>query len=150
MSPYFEPEIGIGRFLCGTPPIVALSLVDTALDVFGKTDMDALRRKSLGLTDLFIALVEQKCEGVSIVTPREHAVRGSQVSLSHPDAFAIMQALIQQGVVGDFREPNILRFGFTPLYTRFIDVWTAVEKLAETLRTGSYDQPRFRSRGAVT
>lgn len=150
MSPSFEPEIGIGRFLCGTPPIVALSLVDTALDVFGKTDMNALRRKSLALTDLFIALVEQHCPGVGIVTPREHAVRGSQVSLSHPEAFAIVQALIHQGVVGDFREPNILRFGFTPLYTRFIDAWTAAEKLERTLNTHSYDQPRFRSRGAVT
>ena len=152
MNPQFEPEDGIGRFLCGTPPVVSLSLVDSALSVFEKTDMAALRTKSLALTELFIELVDARCSeyGVGLATTRNTACRGSQVSLTHPSAYAVMQALIHHKVVGDFREPNILRFGFTPLYVRFVDVWDAVDVLVHILASGEWKQPQFHQRNAVT
>jgi kynureninase len=104
------------------------------------------------LTDLFIELVEARCAGhpLTLVTPREHARRGSQVSYEHPDGFAVMQALIHRGVIGDYREPRIMRFGFTPLYIGFTDVWDAVETLRDVLDTAQWDDPRFRTRPAVT
>jgi len=152
MSPHFEPEIGIGRFLCSTPPIVSLSLVDSALSVFEKTDMNALRAKSLALSELFIALVDARCAGlgVGLASPRDATQRGSQVSLTHEHAYAVMQALIHRKVIGDFREPNILRFGFTPLYVRFVDVWDAVDVLVSTLQEDHWRDPAFSKRNAVT
>jgi kynureninase len=112
--------------------------------------MDAIRLKSLALTDLFIALVEARCKAhpLGLVTPREHARRGSQVSFTHPQGYAVMQALIERGVIGDYREPEIMRFGFTPLYTSYCDVWDAVEILRDILDNGSYDANAARS--AVT
>ena len=129
MAPEFAPADGIARALCGTPPIVSLALVECGLDVFAQTDMQAVRRKSLALTDLFIALLEARCAGhaLELVTPRAHRQRASHISLAHPHGYALMQALIARGVIGDYREPGIVRFGFTPLYTRFTDVWDAVE-----------------------
>ena len=115
--------------------------------------MAALRAKSLALTDLFIALVQQRCEGqgLSLVTPREHGRRGSQVSLSRAEgAYAIVQALIARGVIGDFRAPDILRFGFTPLYLEYEDVWRAVEQLRQVLDSGEWRRPEFSQRQAVT
>ncbi len=152
MNPQFEPEDGIGRFLCGTPPVVSLSLVDSALSIFEKTDMAALRTKSLALTELFIELVDARCSeyGVGLATTRDASSRGSQVSLTHPHAYAVMQALIHHKVVGDFREPNILRFGFTPLYVRFVDVWDAVDLLVHILASGEWKQPQYHQRHAVT
>ncbi|AKJ70236.1 kynureninase [Pandoraea thiooxydans] len=152
MLPDYQPDEGIGRYLCGTQPMVSLALVQCGLDIFGKTDMRAIRAKSLALTDLFIELVEQHCADfpVTLVTPRAHDMRGSQVSFEHPQGFAIVQALIARGVIGDYREPGIMRFGFTPLYTRFADVWDAVAILREILATGSWDRPEFHRRGAVT
>ncbi|QGZ38738.1 kynureninase [Pseudoduganella flava] len=150
MASAFAPCDGIGRALCGTQPIVALSLVECGLDVFAQTDMAALRAKSLALTDLFIALVEERCAGhpVELVTPRAHARRGSQVSFTHPHGYAVMQALIERGVIGDYREPHIMRFGFTPLYTSFTDVWDAVDILRQVLDEQAYDVHAARS--AVT
>lgn len=150
MAPHFEPCAGIGRALCGTQPIVSLTMVECGLDVFEQTDMAAVRAKSLALTDLFIALVESRCAGhpLGLVTPREHARRGSQVSFTHPHGYAVMQALIARGVIGDYREPAIMRFGFTPLYTSFADVWDAVEILKQILDDKAYDVAA--SRGAVT
>jgi kynureninase len=120
---------GHRRALCGTQPVVSLALVECGLEIFERTDMAAIRAKSLALTDLFIALVEQRAgrHPLGLVTPREHARRGSQVSYTHPHGYAVMQALIARGVIGDYREPHIMRFGFTPLYTRHVDVWDAVE-----------------------
>jgi kynureninase len=140
MQTDFEPTSGIRRALCGTQPIVSLALVECGLDVFGQTDMTAVRRKSLALTDLFIQLVESRCarHPLQLVTPREHAQRGSQVSFLHPEGYAVMQALIGRGVIGDYREPGIIRFGFTPLYTRFVDVWDAVDVLKEILDQNNY------------
>lgn len=141
MAPHFAPTEGIGRALCGTQPIASLAMVECGLDVFQQTDMAALRRKSLALTDLFIALVEQRCAAhpLQLVTPREHARRGSQVSFAHPHGYAVMQALIARGVIGDYREPSIMRFGFTPLYTSFAEVWDAVEILRDILDRQAYD-----------
>ncbi|MDZ5461393.1 kynureninase [Azohydromonas lata] len=152
MEPQYRPDPGVGRFLCGTQAIVSQSLVACGLDVFERTDMACLRTKSLALTDLFIALVEERCAGfpLELVTPREHARRGSQVSWRHPQGYAVMQALIAAGVIGDYREPGILRFGFTPLYTRFVDVWEAVEALRDVLQNETWREARFQTRSAVT
>jgi kynureninase len=150
MAPDFAPCEGIGRALCGTQPIVSLAMVECGLDVFEQTGMEAIRAKSLALTDLFIALVEARCGAhpLGLVTPREHARRGSQVSFTHPHGFAVMAALIARGVIGDYREPAIMRFGFTPLYTSFTDVWDAVEILRQILDDQAYDKAA--ARGAVT
>jgi kynureninase len=141
MAPDFAPTEGIGRALCGTQPIVSLAMVECGLDVHAQTTMDAIRTKSLALTDLFIELVESRCAShpLGLVTPREHARRGSQVSFTHPHGYAVMSALIARGVIGDYREPAIMRFGFTPLYTSFADVWDAVEILREILDNEAYD-----------
>ncbi len=150
MAPDFAPTMGIGRALCGTQPIVSLAMVECGLDVFAQTGMEAVRAKSLALTDLFIALVEQRCPNhpLGLVTPRDHARRGSQVSFTHPHGYAVMQALIARGVIGDYREPEIMRFGFTPLYTSFADVWDAVEIMKQILDDKAYDITA--ARGAVT
>ncbi|WP_206122707.1 kynureninase [Burkholderia sp. Ac-20392] len=152
MQPGFAPDPGIARFLCGTQPIVSMSMVECGLDVFLQTDMQTIRRKSLALTDAFIALVEARCAGLSLklVTPRAHHQRGSQASFEHPHGYEVMQALIARGVIGDYREPYVLRFGFTPLYTRFADVWDAVETLRDILATDAWKAPEFAERGAVT
>ncbi|WP_119156227.1 kynureninase [Caldimonas tepidiphila] len=156
-TPGYRPATGVARFVCGTPSAIALSAlecgVDTVLAAEPLGGMEALRRKSLALTDLFIELVEQRCagHGLALQTPRAHAVRGSQVSLRREEgAYAIVQALIARGVVGDFRAPGILRFGFTPLYLRFVDVWDAVEHLVQVLESGEWRQSRFNQRAAVT
>jgi kynureninase len=150
MSHGFTAADGIGRALCGTQPVASLALVECGLEVFEETDMQTIRAKSLALTDLFIALVEARCgkHPLGLVTPREHARRGSHVSFTHPQGYAVMQALIERGVIGDYREPEIMRFGFTPLYTSFCDVWDAVEILRDILDTGSFDANA--ARGAVT
>jgi kynureninase len=141
MQPDFAPSAGIRRALCGTQPIISLALVECGLDVFGQTSMQAIRAKSLALTDLFLALVETRCAShpLALVTPRAHAQRGSHVSFTHPHGYAVMQALIARGIIGDYREPEIMRFGFTPLYTSFVDAWDAVDALAQILDQQAYD-----------
>ncbi|CAN5454792.1 kynureninase [soil metagenome] len=157
----YRPALGIQRFVCGTPALLSMSALECGVDVFLQAEpfggLAALRRKSLALTQLFIELVEARCGGsqggnaLNLVTPREPAHRGSQASFAHADgAYAIMQALIARGVIGDFRAPDLLRFGFTPLYTRFVDVWDAVEHLAQVLESGEWQEPRFHQRAAVT
>ncbi|PMS17397.1 kynureninase [Trinickia dabaoshanensis] len=152
MNPVYTPGGGIGRFLCGTQPIVSMSLVEAGLDVFLETDMAAIRRKSLALTDAFIDLVQTRCADhpLTLVTPRAHTQRGSHVSFEHPHGYEVMQALIARGVIGDYREPHVLRFGFTPLYTRFADVWDAVETLRDVLDTQAWRAPEFAARHSVT
>jgi kynureninase len=167
-TPGYQPAGGIGRYLCGTQPIVSLSLLECGLQVFEAAQplggMEALRTKSLALTDLFIRLVEQRCQGfgLGLATPREHAKRGSQVCLTRQDpdgdsgAFAIVQALIARGVIGDYRagdgavHPDILRFGLTPLYIGFVDVWNAVEHLRQVLESAEWRRPEFQRKHAVT
>lgn len=152
MAADYAPAQGIRRFLCGTQPIVSLALVECGLEVARQVDAQQLRAKSLALTDLFIELVEQRCGGhpLTLITPREHARRGSHVSFRHPQGFAVMQALIANGVIGDYREPEVLRFGVTPLYLSHADIWDSVEILREILDSGSWDKPEFHRRGAVT
>ena len=165
-TPDYQPAMDITRYQCGTQPIVSLSALDCALDVFAAAEklggMAALRAKSLALTDLFIDAVEALCPGAfTLVTPRAHARRGSQVCLTPTDAlpagsaYAIVQALIARGVIGDFRagdaqQPDILRFGFTPLYLSFDNVLGAAQALAEVVRTRQYAQARFHHKQAVT
>ncbi len=156
-TPGYRPAAGIARFVCGTPSPIALAALECGVDTLLAAEplggMAALRAKSLALTELFIALVEQRCagHGLSLQTPREPAQRGSQVSLLRAEgAYAIVQALIARGVVGDFRAPGLLRFGFTPLYLRFVDVWDAVEHLVQVLESGEWREPRFHQRSAVT
>jgi kynureninase len=156
-APTYQPASGIQRFICGTPPVLSMAALECGIDsVLAANEhggMVAVRKKSLALTDLFMQLVADRCadHGFTIVTPRDHSQRGSQVSIAHPeDGYAIMQALIARGVIGDFRPPDILRFGFTPLYTRFADVWDAVDRLHQVMTTGEWREPRFATRAAVT
>lgn len=161
----YRPAPGIRSFACGTPPVLSLAALGCGLDAFDAAEahggMTALRRKSLALTDYFIELVEARCagHGLELVTPRDAAQRGSQVSFAHAAGYPIMQALIERGVIGDFRSGNpdhaadshdLLRFGFTPLYTRFADAWAAAEQLAAVLQSGEWQAPRFKRRSAVT
>ena len=152
MTVAYEPAGGIRRYLCGTQPIVSLAMVECGLDVARDADMAEVRRKSLALGDLFIALVEERCAGhpLTQVTPRDHAERGSHVSLRHPNGYEVMQALIARGLIGDYREPEVLRFGLTPLYFGYADVWDAVEILKDVLDSKAWDKPEFKQRSAVT
>jgi kynureninase len=151
-TPWYAPAEGIGRLTAGTPSVLGLQALDAALEVFDTVNMNAVREKSLGLTDAFIALMEPLCLefGFELVTPKDHALRGSQVSYAHEQGYAIMQALIADGVIGDFRAPNIVRFGFTPLYTRYADVQEAVTRLERVMREGRWNLEQYRERAAVT
>ena len=136
MSLDFEPAPGVQRMVVGTPPVLALSALDAALEVFDGVAMPDLRASSLALTDLFIDQVESRTTGFELITPREHARRGSQVAFRHDDAYGVVQALIARGVVGDFRTPDVARFGIAPLYVTPEDVVTAVDRLVEVLANG--------------
>ena len=172
-KPNYQPASGIARFLCGTPAVLSLTALECGVDTLHAADalggMAALREKSVALTESFIALVDERCAalGFAVASPRDARARGSQVSLTHASTdsashgYAIVQALIGRGVIGDFRAgtaadaygpalPDILRFGFTPLYLRFVDVFDAVEHLAQVMRTGEYREARFNKRSAVT
>ena len=151
-SPDYVPAPGIARALCGTQPILSLAVAEAGLDLMLAAGMARVRDKSVTLTEVFIALVEQQCAslGLELASPRLAALRGSQVSFRHAQGYAIMQALIGRGVIGDYREPGILRFGFAPLYVRHADVWDAVAQLREILVTGAWDRPEFTRRHAVT
>ncbi|NKJ37619.1 kynureninase [Rhizobium sp. SG570] len=148
----FDGDVGIKRFLCGTQSILSLRALKGALSMWDEVDMNALRRKSIALTDLFIRLVEAKCGryGVVLDTTRDSERRGSQVSFTHGNGYEVMQALIERGVIGDFRAPSTLRFGFTPLYVSYRDVWLAASVLEEILSSGSWQDARFAVRSAVT
>ncbi len=162
-TPGYRPAAGITRYLCGTPAVLGMAAlecgVDTVLAAEPLGGLAALRAKSLALTRCFADLVEARCagHGLQLVSPRDEARRGSQVCLSRSEgAYAIVQALIARGVVGDFRAgdgagmPDILRFGFTPLYTRFVDAWDAAERLRQVLDSGEWQKPEFNQRQAVT
>jgi kynureninase len=148
----YAPAPGVARFICGSPAVLSMTALECgvatlrAADAFG--GMAAIRAKSLALTALFMERAAARCPGLRCVTP---AARGSQVSFAREEGgYAIIRALIARGVIGDFRAADILRFGVTPLYTRFVDVWDAVEHLAEVLENGEWRQPRFAERLAVT
>jgi kynureninase len=148
----YAPAPSIDRFSVGTPSILALAALDIGVETVLAAGVDALRAKSTALTKLFIELVGQQCrgQGIGLVTPRDPAARGSQVSLRHAHAFPVMQALIARGVIGDFRAPDVLRFGFAPLYVRHVDVWDAAHALAEILANGDWQRPEFQRKGTVT
>jgi kynureninase len=153
----YQPGAGITRFVCGTPPVLSLAALECGVDSVLAAEplggMAAVRQKSLALTDLFLTLVAARCHGHALtpVTPTEPARRGSQASLAHPTGgYPMMQALIARGVIGDFRAPDVLRFGFTPLYTRYVDVWDAVDRLTQVLASGEWREARFAVRAAVT
>lgn len=151
-SETYQPHAKIDRMLVGTAPQLSLIALEEALTVFDGVDGQQLRRKGSELGDLFIALVDQELAefGFGLASPRLAAERGSQVSLTHPQGYAIMQALIERGVIGDFRAPDILRFGFAALYVRYVDVWDAVAVLREVMASGHWNQPHFLARKAVT
>ncbi|SDR56671.1 Kynureninase [Rhizobiales bacterium GAS113] len=148
----YRPDAGIRRLLCGTQPILSLRALQASLDLWDDVDLAQLRRKSIALTDLFIELVEAMCgeHGVKLASPRDGQARGSQVSFSHPDGYAVMQALIARGVIGDFRAPDVIRFGFAPLYIRYRDVFDAATILRDVLQSGEWRDARFSTRSAVT
>jgi len=148
----YRPRPGIARFLVGTPPMLSLTALEAGLDLFADVELGALRRKSGALGDLFIALVAQELagSGLTLASPRLAAERGSQVSYRHPEGYPIMQALIARGVIGDFRAPDILRFGFAPLYVSFADIWNAVAHLKAVMAGQEWQKPEFRHRAAVT
>jgi len=171
-APAYRPASGIARFVCGTPSVLAMTALECGVDVFAAVEpaggIAALRTKSIALVDLFIAQVEARCAGLglALVTPRDASMRGSQASFAHADGYRVMQALIERGVIGDFRagEPSaaqggnadaslvadLLRFGFTPLYTRYVDAWDAAEQLHDVLNSGAWRDDRFARRGKVT
>lgn len=148
----YRPRPGIARFLVGTPAILSLTALEAGLDLFADLDLAALRRKSMALGDLFIALVDQELagSGLAVASPRRAEQRGSQVSLRHPEGYPIMQALIARGVIGDFRAPDILRLGFAPLYVSFADIWNTVAQLGAVMAGAEWQRPEFRHRAAVT
>jgi len=145
-TPGYAPAADIGRFLTGTPPLLSFAGLQASLDLWAKVDLAALRAKSLALTGLFIELTA----GLDLVTPREETKRGSQVALRHPDGYPIVQALIDRGVIGDFRAPDIMRFGFAPLYLSHTDVWDAAAVLTDVLASEAWRDPRYQARAAVT
>jgi kynureninase len=147
----YEPVQGVGRLASGTPPVMALSALDAALDVFDGVDPADLRATSLSLTDYFIELVDVRLPGVfELLTPREHHRRGSQVSLRHAEAYGIVQALIARQVVGDFRTPDVARFGFAALYVTHTDVYDAVDHLVSVMERRDYARPEYATRNPVT
>jgi len=151
-EPGYRPQRDIRQFLIGTQPILSMALVETGIDINLEADMAAIRAKSMALTDLFIRLVETRCagHGFTLASPREAAARGSQVSFAHVEGYPIMRALIAAGVIGDFRAPDTVRFGFTPLYVRFVDVWDAVDRLVAIMDGDIWKQSEYQAREAVT
>jgi len=158
MTRDYEPAPGIGHWASGTHQVLALSALEAALDAFDGVSTAQLREASLSLTDLFIRLLDERCAsrwpGLDLVTPRDHARRGSQVSFRHPHAYGLVQALIARGVIGDYRDdvadPGIARFGFTPLYVRHVDVYDAVEHIEAVLAGEEYADPAYSTRNTVT
>ena len=149
---HYRPSAGIQAMLCGTPPILGLAALEVGLDLLLEAGPQAIEAKGLALCDLFIQLVEARCGGLGLTLtgPRQMAGRGLHVSFSHPDGYALVQALIARGVIGDFRDPDIARFGFSPLFLRYVDVWDAVDILREVLVTGAYNREAYQQRAAVT
>ena len=146
----YRPGEGISRMRVGTPPVIQMAVLDAALDAFDGVDMDELRVRSIELSEQFIAEVEAGCKDVTLASPRDPHQRGSQVSFRFHEGYAAMQALIARGIIGDFRAPDIMRFGFCPLYNTTDEVSFAAAALIEIIATGEWDRPEFRARKAVT
>jgi kynureninase len=148
----YRPAPGIERQLCGTPSVLAMAALEVGVEILTRADLNQVREKSKKLGELFLRLVDERCDGFGLSTacPKDPERRGSHVSLRHDQSYPIMQALIARGVIGDFRAPDILRFGLTPLYLRFVDVWDGVAILKEILETEAYLRPEFQNRQLVT
>jgi kynureninase len=148
----YRPAEGMQRFLCGTPAILAMAALDHALTAFDGIDMALVERKALALGNSFLALVEARCGqfGFELASPRAANIRGAHISFAHPQAYPICQALIARGVIGDFRAPDLLRMGFAPLITRFVDVWRTVDVLCDVMATGAWSNPAYAIRQRVT
>jgi kynureninase len=147
----YRAASGVTRQLCGTPPVLSLAALEVGIDLMLKANMGDVRRKGQKLGDLFLGLVDEMCPGrFRAACPRNAEERGSQVSLGHDQGYAIMQALIDCGVIGDFRDPDIIRFGFAPLYTRYDEVWETVTILKQIMDSGVHREARFQVRAAVT
>jgi kynureninase len=147
----YRPAGGMLRFLTGTPPILALAALEAGLATFDGIAMRDVAAKSRSLCQLFIAEVEARCGGeVRLASPRDPAMRGSHVVFAHPEGYAVMQALISRGVIGDFRAPDLMRFGFAALYNSHAEMVRAAEILSDILATREWDQPRFKARAKVT
>jgi kynureninase len=147
----YDPAPGVARMASGTPPVLALSALDAALDAFDGVGVAVLRETSLSLTDYFIELVDARLgDTFEVITPRDRARRGSQVSLRHPEAYGVVQALIARGVIGDFRTPDVARFGFAPLYVSHADVWDAVDHLVAVMAAAEHQRPDYATRNLVT
>jgi kynureninase len=148
----YEPAAGIERLLVGTPPVLSLAALDAGVELFDAVDLRLVRAKSVALGTLFRHLVDQECEGLGLrlTSPADAERCGSQVSYAHPDGYAIAQALIARRVIPDFRAPDVVRFGFAPLYVRHVDVFDAAAALREVVATRAYEDPRFRVRALVT
>ena len=148
----YRPAPGIERQLCGTPSVLAMAALEVGVEILTRADLTRVREKSQRMGDLFLQLVDEQCNGLGLspACPRDSEKRGSQVSLHHAESYPIMQALIARGVIGDFRAPDVLRFGFTPLYLRFTDVWDGVEILREILEAEAFRRPEFQKSQLVT
>jgi kynureninase len=147
----YRPVSGMARFLTGTPSIIGLAALEAGIDTFSGIAMADVEAKARALLSLFLDEVQPRCgESLRLYGPGEINERGSHVCLAHREGFAVMQALIARGVIGDFRTPDLMRFGFTPLYTRFEDAWRAAHVLADILDSREWNQPRFKQRGKVT
>lgn len=148
----YQPAAGVQRLMCGTPSIISLAALEAGVAIVERAGIEAIRAKSVAMVDILMLLVEQECLAFdfALITPREPALRGSQSALRHPEAHAIMQALIARGIIGDFRAPDVLRLGISPLYLRYTDLWRAVSALREVMETRAWDRPDYRQRQRVT
>ncbi|WP_433226845.1 kynureninase [Microtetraspora malaysiensis] len=149
-EPNYRPADGVRRFAAGSPPVLSYSALNASLDIWQTVDMAQIRAKSVALTTLFIDLVDELCPDLTLVTPRDSAERGSQVSYRNRDGYPVMRALAERGVVGDYRKPDIMRFGFAPLYLRYVDVYDAATVLAEVLGKELWREERYREPLTVT
>lgn len=146
----YEAAPGVDRLLCGTPPILGLAALEVGVDLIAEIGVEHLRAKSRALSEFFLRCMADRGIDLPLVSPADSATRGSQLSFRHPEAYAICQALIARGVIGDFRDPEILRLGFAPAYLRFEDMAEAARHLAEVLENGEWKREEFRERAAVT
>ncbi|MCF7980996.1 MAG: kynureninase [Pseudomonadales bacterium] len=152
MSPEYRPAEGVTRLLCGTHPVIAMTCLEQAVDLFGTVEMSQVQQKSRRMGDLFITLAEQRCAdyGLTLLSPKDSTCRGSQVSFQHPGGYAIVQSLIEKNVICDFRAPDVVRFGITPLYQKYTDVWDAVECLVDLLKSGAWQERDQKPSATVT
>jgi kynureninase len=146
----YRPAMSVERLRVGTPPIVQLSILDAALDVWTGVDMSAIRAASIKLSELFIAEIERRCPELKLASPRDPHNRGSQVSFAFKNGYAAMQALIERGVIGDFRAPDIMRFGFTPLYLDESDILKAADIIEDVIGNSLWKDPKYQTRSRVT